>query len=225
MIVKGRSDDQSWTGIPFKNIWAAAAARLQHVPVLFSSPFCPALLHTLFPFLLTFPLILLFVLFSLLCVGFLTMRPHALHFFRLITSSPAEFWIQSRNGADAVLLTSTKAQYSGYPLSHTVSLLSLMPFGQLGGRHLCRKKETCLTEHDLRWETLWRFFWVLLILNITNEAPSFSPAQTTSPHFFYTCICQLFPSHTTSCCVSALLTQPLNPQANLPNTEKIKICE
>lgn len=116
MIVEGRSDDQSWTGIPFKNIWAAAA-RLQHVPVLFSSLFCPALLHTLFPFLLTFPLILPFVLLSLLSVGFLTMRPHAPHFFRLITSSPAEFWIQSRNGADAVLLTSTKAWNAVFWLS------------------------------------------------------------------------------------------------------------
>lgn len=82
----GRSDDQTWTGIPFKTIWTAATENLSVTQTcacvvlgLYTLLLGHALLNALFPFLLNFPQFLLFALLSVLCVGlfFFYVAPHA----------------------------------------------------------------------------------------------------------------------------------------------------
>lgn len=96
MIVEGRSDDQTWTGIPLKNICKAAtracvvrcfAISLLNALSIFSPQFFP-----------NSPFITLWI------------SPPCCAFCWRITSSLAQFLIQSRNlnGADGVLPTSAK---------------------------------------------------------------------------------------------------------------------
>lgn len=216
MIVEGRSDDQTWAGIPLKNI-----CRAETRVCVGSVFFAVSLFNALFPFsLLSFSQISPFITLSgyppMLCF------PLAYHFIACSVFNPVKKSEWSRWCASHIDKVWSIILWSSSPSQHFPALIGAF-FGVKIEMHAEGKE----TDHDLRCQREGTGVCVFAVLIFTTTP--FQSESNTSHIALLGLLLQLnlpyFVSHTRlllCLCIAHFVSQP---QANLPNTWKIKICE
>lgn len=197
MIVEGRSDDQTWTGIPLKTICKAAtracvvlcsAIPLLNALSIFSPQFFP---NSAFITLCGFPP-------TMLCCLLLY------HFIACSVFNPVK-----------------KSEWSRWCASHVGKVWSITPWSSSLSQHRHMQKRRKPTHQTMTWDAKERG-QVCVVL-------TFSPFQTQATFpcsaSFYSWICRLLASHTHLLLCVCIAHFGSQPQANPPNTWKIKICE